>query len=82
LFTGRLSRDSRGGQAGKKGEQGPKNRNKTVRRRTTKGPSKSFFTHAFGTANRPTKAVELVRALSANGYPTRVFAGNVPQESG
>ncbi len=30
--------------------------------------------------NRRTTAMELVRALSANGYPTRALAGNVPQE--
>jgi ATP-dependent RNA helicase RhlB len=30
--------------------------------------------------NRRTTAVELVRALSANGYPTRALAGNVPQD--
>jgi ATP-dependent RNA helicase RhlB len=30
--------------------------------------------------NRRTTAVDLVRALSANGYPTRALAGNVPQE--
>jgi ATP-dependent RNA helicase RhlB len=30
--------------------------------------------------NRRTTAAELVRALSANGYPTRALAGNVPQE--
>jgi ATP-dependent RNA helicase RhlB len=30
--------------------------------------------------NRRTTAVELVRGLSANGYPTRGLAGNVPQE--
>ncbi len=30
--------------------------------------------------NRRTTAVELVRGLSANGYPTRAQAGNVPQE--
>lgn len=30
--------------------------------------------------NRRTTAVELVRGLSANGYPTRALAGNVPQE--
>jgi ATP-dependent RNA helicase RhlB len=30
--------------------------------------------------NRRTTAAELIRALSANGYPTRALAGNVPQE--
>jgi len=30
--------------------------------------------------NRRTTAAELVRALSANGYPTRALAGNVPQD--
>jgi ATP-dependent RNA helicase RhlB len=30
--------------------------------------------------NRRTTAAELVRALSANGFPTRALAGNVPQE--
>jgi ATP-dependent RNA helicase RhlB len=30
--------------------------------------------------NRRTTAAELVRGLSANGYPTRALAGNVPQE--
>ena len=30
--------------------------------------------------NRRTTAVDLVRALSANGYPTKALAGNVPQE--
>ncbi len=30
--------------------------------------------------NRRSTAVELVRGLSANGYPTRALAGNVPQE--
>jgi len=30
--------------------------------------------------NRRTTAVELVRGLSANGYPTRALAGNVPQD--
>lgn len=30
--------------------------------------------------NRRTTAVELVRGLSASGYPTRALAGNVPQE--
>ena len=30
--------------------------------------------------NRRATAVELVRSLSANGYPTRALAGNVPQE--
>ncbi|HYR45557.1 MAG TPA: DEAD/DEAH box helicase [Thermoanaerobaculia bacterium] len=30
--------------------------------------------------NRRTTAVELVRGLSANGYPARALAGNVPQE--
>ena len=30
--------------------------------------------------NRRTTAVELVRALTANGYPARALAGNVPQE--
>ncbi|HEV8609608.1 MAG TPA: DEAD/DEAH box helicase [Thermoanaerobaculia bacterium] len=30
--------------------------------------------------NRRTTAVDLVRALSANGYPTRALAGNVPQD--
>ena len=30
--------------------------------------------------NRRTTAVELVRGLSTNGYPTRALAGNVPQE--
>jgi ATP-dependent RNA helicase RhlB len=30
--------------------------------------------------NRRTTANELVRALSANGYPTRALAGNVPQD--
>src|SRR5512144_1603721 len=30
--------------------------------------------------NRRTTAVALVRALSANGYPTRALAGNVPQD--
>jgi ATP-dependent RNA helicase RhlB len=30
--------------------------------------------------NRRSTAVELVRGLSANGYPSRALAGNVPQE--
>ena len=30
--------------------------------------------------NRRTTAADLVRGLSANGYPTRALAGNVPQE--
>jgi ATP-dependent RNA helicase RhlB len=30
--------------------------------------------------NRRSTAVELVRGLSANGYPTRALAGNVPQD--
>ena len=30
--------------------------------------------------NRRTTAAELVRGLSANGYPTRALAGNIPQE--
>ncbi len=30
--------------------------------------------------NRRTAAAELVRGLSANGYPTRALAGNIPQE--
>jgi ATP-dependent RNA helicase RhlB len=30
--------------------------------------------------NRRTTAAELVRGLSANGYPTRALAGNVPQD--
>jgi ATP-dependent RNA helicase RhlB len=30
--------------------------------------------------NRRTTAAELIRALSANGYPTRALAGNVPQD--
>ena len=30
--------------------------------------------------NRRTTAAELIRALSANGYPTKALAGNVPQE--
>jgi ATP-dependent RNA helicase RhlB len=30
--------------------------------------------------NRRTTAAELVRGLSANGYPTRALAGDVPQE--
>lgn len=30
--------------------------------------------------NRRTTAVELVRGLSANGYPTRALAGDVPQD--
>jgi ATP-dependent RNA helicase RhlB len=30
--------------------------------------------------NRRTTAIDLVRALSANGYPTKALAGNVPQE--
>src|SRR6266851_4311438 len=30
--------------------------------------------------NRRTTAMELVRGLSANGYPARALAGNVPQE--
>ena len=30
--------------------------------------------------NRRTTAFELVRGLSANGYPTRALAGNVPQD--
>jgi ATP-dependent RNA helicase RhlB len=30
--------------------------------------------------NRRTTAAELVRGLTANGYPTRALAGNIPQE--
>jgi ATP-dependent RNA helicase RhlB len=30
--------------------------------------------------NRRTTAAELVRGLSANGYPTRALAGNIPQD--
>jgi ATP-dependent RNA helicase RhlB len=30
--------------------------------------------------NRRTTAAELIRALSANGFPTRALAGNVPQD--
>lgn len=30
--------------------------------------------------NRRTTAADLVRGLSANGYPTRALAGNIPQE--
>ncbi|MFN2387366.1 MAG: DEAD/DEAH box helicase [Thermoanaerobaculia bacterium] len=30
--------------------------------------------------NRRTSAAELVRGLSANGYPTRALAGNIPQD--